>query len=119
MWKLFAARAETEPDVALLPALLHYREALRLLSSIRQERVALSSEEFNGYCELQKKRSKDVAEWFVVLDKAVAMRDWDKARRQAKWIMQHATLTGERLDARRAAEILAKVEAEAASAGAN
>ena len=119
MWKLFAARAETEPDVALLPALLHYREALRLLSSIRQERVALSSEEFNCYCELQKKRSKDVAEWFVVLDKAVAMRDWDKARRQAKWIMQHATLTGERLDARRAAEILAKVEAETASVGAN
>ena len=46
-------------------------------------------------------------EWFVVLDKAVAMRDWDKARRQARWIMSHATLTGERADVRRAADILA------------
>lgn len=116
MWKLFAARAETEPDVALLPALRHYREALRLLSSIRQERVALATAEFRRYCELQEARRRDVAEWFVVLDKAVAMRDWEKARRQAKWIMQHATLTGERLDARRAEETLAKVEAESAPA---
>lgn len=116
MWKLFAARAETEPEVALLPALKHYREALRLLSSIRQERVALASEEFNRYNELLERRRKDVADWFVVLDKAVAMRDWEKARRQAKWITQHATLTGERLDARRAEETLAKVEAEASKA---
>ena len=116
MWKLFATRAQTEPEVALLPALKHYREALRLLSSIRQERVALATAEFGRYCELQEKRRKDVAEWFVVLDKAVAMQDWEKARRQAKWIVQHATLTGERLDARRAAETLAKVDAEAAKA---
>ena len=116
MWKLFAARAETEPDVALLPALTHYREALRLLSSIRQERVALATPEFSRYCELLESRRRDVAEWFVVLDKMVAMRDWEKARRQAKWIMQHATLTGERLDARRAEETLAKVEAESAPA---
>lgn len=119
MWKLFATRAETEPEVALLPALRHYREALRLLSSIRQERVALATAEFARYCELQEKRRKDVAEWFVVLDKAVAMRDWEKARRQAEWIMKHATLTGERLDSRRAAETLEKVEAEAATAEAN
>ena len=52
-------------------------------------------------------RRKDVAEWFVVLDKAVAMQDWTKARQQAKWIMDHATLTGERVDVRRAADILA------------
>ena len=107
LWQLFAARAEAEPDVALLPALQHYREALRLLSSIRQERMALASDEFKLYKKLLEKRQRDVEEWFVVLDKAVAMRDWTKARAQAKWIMSHATLTGERMDVRRAADILA------------
>ncbi len=107
LWRLFAARAETEPESALLPALLHYREALRLLSSIRQERVALVSDDFKLYERLVEKRHRDVEEWFVVLDKAIAMRDWDKARQQAKWIMSHATLTGERVDVRRAADILA------------
>lgn len=119
MWNLFAARAKTEPDVALLPALRHYREALRLLSSIRQERAALATADFARYCALLEARRRDVAEWFVVLDKAVAMRDWEKARRQAQWIMKHATLTGERLDARRAEETLAKVEAEIAKTEAN
>jgi len=107
LWCLFAARAEAEPDAALLPALQHYREALRLLSSIRQERIALSSEDFKLYQRLLDERREDVDEWFVVLDKAVAMRDWDRARSQAKWIMSHATLTGERADVRRAADILA------------
>ena len=107
LWRLFAARAKTEPDAALLPALQHYREALRLLSSIRQESVALASDEFKLYQELLEARRKDVDEWFVVLDKAVAMGDWEKARNQAKWIMSHATLTGERVDVRRAADILA------------
>ncbi len=113
LWRLFAARAETEPGTALLPALQHYREALRLLSSIRQERIALVSDDFKLYQRLLEKRRKDVDEWFVVLDKAVAMGDWTRARRQAKWIMSHATLTGERVDVRRAAEILAtKIPAE-------
>ncbi len=107
LWRLFAARAEAEPESALLPALLHYREALRLLSTIRQERVALVSDDFKLYERLVEKRHRDVEEWFVVLDKAIAMRDWDKARSQAKWIMSHATLTGERVDVRRAADILA------------
>ena len=107
LWRLFAARAEAEPEAALLPALQHYREALRLLSSIRQERVALASEDFKLYQHLLEERRKDVDEWFVVLDKAVAMGDWNRARRQAKWIMSHATLTGERVDVRRAADILA------------
>ena len=107
LWRLFAARAEAEPETALLPALLHYREALRLLSSIRQERIALSSDDFKLYQHLLEERRKDVDEWFVILDKAVAMGDWDRARRQARWIMSHATLTGERVDVRRAADILA------------
>lgn len=107
LWRLFADRAESEPEVALLPALQHYRDAIELLSSIRQERIALASDDFKLYQRLLQERKKDVDEWFVVLDKAVAMRDWDKARKQAKWIMAHATLTGERLDVRRAADILA------------
>lgn len=107
LWSLFAARVDSEPEAALLPALKHYREALRLLSSIRQERVALASEDFKLYQKFLGMRRKEVAEWFVVLDKAVAMRDWTRARSQAKWIMSHATLTGERVDVRRAAEILA------------
>ena len=113
LWKLFAGRADAEPEAALLPALKHYREALRLLSSIRQERVALVSDDFKLYQHLLEKRRKDVDEWFVVLDKAVAMGDWERARNQAKWIMSHATLTGERVDVRRAADILAtKIPAE-------
>ena len=113
LWHLFAARAETEPEAALLPALRHYREALRLLSSIRQERIALASDDFKLYQRLLETRRRDVDEWFVVLDKAVAMGDWERARNQAKWIMAHATLTGERADARRAADILAsKIPAE-------
>ena len=107
LWRLFAARAEAEPDAALLPALQHYREGLRLLSSIRQERIALSSDDFKLYRRLLDERREDVDEWFVVLDKAVAMRDWDKARKQARWIVSHATLIGERADVRRAADILA------------
>jgi len=113
LWRLFAARAEAEPDAALLPALQHYREALTLLSSIRQERAALDTEDFVRYQALLRKRREDVNEWFVVLDKAVAMRDWKKARAQAEWIMRHATLKGERMDVRRAADILAtKIPAE-------
>lgn len=120
MWRMFAVRAETEPEAALLPALQHYREALQLLSSIRQERIALASEDFQLYRKLYEQRKKDVDEWFVVLDKAVAMRDWAKARKQAKWIMAHATLTGERLDVRRAADILAtKIPAEGDGANGN
>ena len=91
----------------------HYREVLTLLSSIREERTALDSEDFARYQTLLQKRRKDVAEWFVVLDKAVSMRDWKKARSFANWIMRHATLTGEKMDARRAADILAtKIPAE-------
>ena len=107
LWRLFAARADAEPEAALLPAIRHYREALRLLSSIRQENVALASEDFKLYQRLVERRRTAVDEWFVVLDKAVAMGDWDKARSQANWIMSHATLTGERFDVRRAADILA------------
>ena len=78
-----------------------------------QERIALASDDFKLYQRLLDKRRRDVAEWFVVLDKAVAMGDWEHARKQAKWIMSHATLTGERADVRRAADILAtKIPAE-------
>lgn len=106
-WRLFSARVEAEPESALLPALVHYRESLRLLSSIRQEHVALATEDYKLFRKFLERRHRDVAEWFVVLDKAVAMGDWDKARSQAKWIITHATLNGERQDLRRAEDILA------------
>lgn len=106
LWKLFAARAEAEPDAALLPALQHFREALRLFSSIRQERTLLGTEDFARYTRLLELRRADVDEWFVILDKLVAMRDWPQARKQAQWIITHATLTGERADIRRAMDIL-------------
>lgn len=106
LWRLFAARADAEPEAALMPAIRHYREALTLLSSIRQEHVELASDDFRRYQTLLEERRKDVDEWFVVLEKAVAMRDWEKARAQAKWIISHATLTGELMDVRRASAIL-------------
>ena len=113
LWRMFADRAEAEPETALLPALVHYREALRLLSSIRQENVAFGSEDYKLFRRLREQRRKDVDEWFVVLDKAVAMGDWEKARAQAQWIIAHATLNGERPDVRRAADTLAtKIPAE-------
>ena len=46
LWRLFADRVEAGTSAALLPALKHYREALRLLSSIRQERLALGTDDF-------------------------------------------------------------------------
>ena len=112
LWRLFADRVETGTNAALLPALKHYREALRLLSSIRQERLALGTDDYKRYLTFLERRRRDVEEWFVVLDKAMAMRDWDAARSQAKWIIDHATLTGERIDARRASDALAKIPEE-------
>lgn len=113
LWRLFAARADTEPEVALMPAISHYRTVLTLLSSIRQEHIELSTEDFSRYKKLLEERRRDVDEWFVVLEKAVAMRDWEKARAQAKWIISHATLTGELMDVGRATEILEeKIPAE-------
>ena len=112
LWRLFADRVETGTTAALLPALKHYREAMRLLSSIRQERLALGTDEFKRYLTFLERRRRDVEEWFVVLDKAMAMRDWETARSQAQWIIDHATLTGERVDARRAADALAKIPEE-------
>lgn len=112
LWRLFADRVETGTNAALLPALKHYREVLRLLSSIRQERLALGTDDYKRYLTFLKRRRHDVGEWFVVLDKAMAMRDWDAARSQAKWIIDHATLTGERIDARRASDALAKIPEE-------
>ena len=112
LWRLFANRVETGTSAALLPALKHYREALRLLSSIRQERLALVTEDFKRYLTFLDRRRRDVEEWFVVLDKAMAMRDWETARAQADWIIAHATLTGERIDARRASDALAKIPEE-------
>ena len=82
------------------------------MSSIRQERLALASEDFALFERFLKERRRRVNEWFVVLDKAMAMGDWEKARSQVDWIVQHATLTGERVDVRRAMETKAKIPPE-------
>lgn len=112
MWKLFAKRAETEGQTALLPAIQHFRNAVRLLSSIRRERAFVESDEYERYRRLMKVRRDDVRKWFVLLDKYRAMRDYAAARRQAAFIFDHVTLVGEGTDRRRAADALANLPAD-------
>ena len=112
MWHLFSERAETEPAAALLPAIEHFRDAVRLLSSIRQEETLLSGEEFQRYRVLLKRRQATLREWFVLLDKFRAMKDLDGAKRQADFIRQHATLVGEAPYARRALDVYNEILSE-------
>lgn len=106
MWKLFAKRSETERTTSLLPAILHFRNAVRLLSSMRRERTLVESHEFETYSRLMQYRQEEVKNWFVLLDKYRAMKDFAAARRQAEYIVAHATLVGEGSDLRRAADVL-------------
>lgn len=112
LWRLFSDRAEHEPEAALLPAISHYREMLRALSSIRQEEGALNSEDFVRYGALLEIRAKTIREWFVQLDKLISIGDREGAKRQARFIIDHATLVDESLDVRRASEILTRLNAE-------
>ena len=107
MWRLFAKRAETERATSLLPAIEHFRNAVRLLASMRRERSLVESHEFETYSRLLELRREDVRNWFVLLDKYLAMKDFAAARRQAEFIAGHATLVGEGSDLRRAADVLA------------
>lgn len=105
MWRLFAERAKTEPAAAMVPALAHFREAVRLLSSIRQESVLVNGVDFIRYRELSDERKEKLDEWFVLLDKFRSMKDDEAAKRQAKYISEHATLKGEGPFASRARDI--------------
>jgi len=112
MWRLFSERAETEPQSALLPAINHFREAVRLLASVRQEATILSGKDFERYRALCVRRQATLREWFVLLDKYRAMNDREGAKRQAEFIREHATLLGEAPDARRALDIYNELVAE-------
>lgn len=109
MWRLFSERAESEPAAALLPAIRHFREAIRLLASIRQETGLIASKDYSLYRELMARRSEEVRAWFVLLDKHRAMGDREAAKQQATYIRDHATLMGEANDARRAADELNRI----------
>ena len=115
MWRLFSERAETEPAAALLPAIGHFRDAVRLLSSIRQEATLLSGDEFKRYRVLLERRQATLREWFVLLDKFRAMRDLEGAKRQADFIRQHATLVGVAPYARRALDVYNEILNEEAA----
>lgn len=109
MWRLFSERAETERASSLLPAIQHFRKLIRLLAGIRQEDVIVSGEDFARYRKLLRLRRETVREWFVLMEKYRAVGDVRAARKQAKFIIDHATLTGEGRDQSRAAEALARM----------
>ena len=112
LWKMFADRVETEPEAALMPAIGHFRKSLELLSSLREERQLLESEDFQRYNAFLARRAALVREWFVLLDKYRAMGDREATRRQAEFILRRATLEEETLDRRRAGACLAELNAE-------
>ena len=110
MWRLFRDRAETEPAAALLPAISHFREAVRLLSSVRQEKGILADADFAGYRKLVEIRKSRVNEWFVMLDKYRSTGDVEAARRQIDFIAAHATLKGEASLAHKAQDMRAEID---------
>ena len=112
LWKMFADRVEAEPEVALMPAILHYRKSLELLSSLREERLLLESDDFKRYSAFLARRAELVRKWFILLDKYLATGDRGAARAQAEFIVKHATLEEESLDRRRAGARLAELNAE-------
>lgn len=115
LWLMFADRVATEPETALVSAIEHFRKFLELKSSVLEEREILGSEDFKRYGKLLERREAVVREWFVLLDKYVAIGDSDAAIRQADFIQRHATLIEESLERRRAATIGAKLKAQAAA----
>ena len=102
LWTLFSSRVEQEPDASLLPAIEHFRGALKHLSTLHQEKTLLDSPEFSRYREFVRRRRAIVKEWFVLLDKRRAIGDRKGAEKLAKFIIDHATLIDESLDARKA-----------------
>ena len=100
-----AARTAAARD-ELVPALGHYRKALRLLSSIREEDLLLDSPEADRFRALADDRRRQVDAWFARLDRAVGMGDVEAARAQAGFIRDNATLEGEAPDRLRAEAVL-------------
>lgn len=116
LWKLFAARVESEPEAVLLPAIEHFRRMLSLLSSVREERDVLGSDDFRLYERFLKRRAAVLKDWFVLLDKHLAVGDLPAAEKQADFIVRHATLEDESLSRRRAGQTLAEIKNRIAAA---
>ncbi len=101
------AAARTAADRAdLVPALDHYRKALRLLASIREEDLLLASPETDRFQALAEDRRSQLDGWFARLDRALGMGDTEAARTQAAFIRDNATLEGEAPDRLRAEAVL-------------
>lgn len=111
LWNLFRGRAEVQPEAYLEPAIRHYRKALELKSSLREEADLLMTDDFRKYEAFLAQRRMIVREWFVRLDKLIGMKNVEAAKAQAQYIIEHATLVDESLDARRASDILASLNA--------
>lgn len=109
LWRLFADRAKAE-SAARLPAISHFRDAVRLLASVRRESGVLASEDFAEYARLLERRRAMVREWFVQLDKFQAIGDAEAMKRQAEFIRDHATLTEEAPQVHRALDMIAELE---------
>lgn len=108
LWRLFADRAKAE-STARLPAISHFRDAVRLLASVRRESGVLASEDFAEYVRLLERRRAMVREWFVQLDKFQAIGDTEAMKRQAEFIRDHATLTEEAPQVHRALDMIAEL----------
>ena len=109
LWNLFRGRARVQPESYLLPAIQHFRKALELKSSLREEVDLLATDDFREYQTFLKQRAGIVREWFIRLDKLIGMHNVDAAKSQARYIIEHATLVDESLDVRRASDILASL----------
>lgn len=109
LWNLFRGRAKVQPESYLLPSIQHFRRALELKSSLREEGDLLATPDFAEYKEFLRQRADIVREWFVRLDKLIGLKNVEAAKTQAQYIIEHATLVDESLEARRASDILASL----------
>ena len=112
--RMFAARADHEKD-AILPAIIHFRRMLSLLSSVREESRVVGTPHFDTYLDFLARRQQMVGEWFLLLEKYRSTGDTDGAIKQADFIMRHATLEDEALERRRASRIAAECRAAQAN----
>ena len=109
LWNLFCGRARVQPESYLLPAIQHFRKALELKSSLREEVDLLATDDFKEYQAFLRQRAGIVREWFIRLDKLIGMQNAEAAKSQAQYIIEHATLVDESMDVRRASDILASL----------
>ena len=112
LWTLYADRVRTEPDVALKSAIEHFRRMLERLSSVREERQCLESEEFMRYEEFLVRRQAVVKGWLVQMEKLHAIGDREGALKQAEFITRQATLEDESQARRQAALLEATLRRE-------